>query len=78
MPHTFLLVPGYGAQGAAAADVAGAFDADGLGAVVNSSRGVIYAWERVPYSETHGESDWQDAVKAAAADMQREIWEATH
>ena len=45
MPHTFFLVPGYGAQGGTAADVRGMFDADGSGAIVNSSRGIIGAWE---------------------------------
>jgi orotidine-5'-phosphate decarboxylase len=42
MPHSWFLVPGYGAQGAGAADVAGAFDQDGLGAIVNNSRGIIF------------------------------------
>ncbi|NEG55545.1 orotidine-5'-phosphate decarboxylase [Bifidobacterium platyrrhinorum] len=46
MPHTFFLVPGYGAQGGTAADVRGMFDADGSGAIVNSSRGIIGAWKR--------------------------------
>jgi len=78
MPHAPLLVPGYGAQGAGVADVRGAFDAQGLGAVVNSSRGVIYAFRREPYSESHGLKDWQGAIRAAADDMRREIWEATH
>lgn len=44
MPHTFFLVPGYGAQGGTAASVAGMFDRDGSGAIVNSSRGIIGAW----------------------------------
>ena len=46
MPHTFFLVPGYGAQGGTAADVRGMFDRDGSGAIVNSSRGIIGAWKR--------------------------------
>ncbi|NME62795.1 orotidine-5'-phosphate decarboxylase [Bifidobacterium thermophilum] len=46
MPHTFFLVPGYGAQGGTAQDVAGMFDADGSGAIVNSSRGIIGAWRK--------------------------------
>ena len=45
MPHTFYLVPGYGAQGGTAADVAGMFDKQGSGAIVNSSRGIIGAWK---------------------------------
>ena len=46
LPHTFFLVPGYGAQGGSAADVVPAFDAQGGGAVVNNSRGIICAWQR--------------------------------
>ena len=46
MPHTFLLVPGYGAQGGGAKDVIGAFDEKGLGAIVNSSRAVLTAWQK--------------------------------
>jgi orotidine-5'-phosphate decarboxylase len=44
--HTFFLVPGYGAQGGSAADVANSFDGDGRGAIVNSSRGIIAAWKK--------------------------------
>lgn len=44
--HTFFLVPGYGAQGGAALDVANAFDNSGRGAVVNSSRAIICAWKK--------------------------------
>ncbi len=46
MPHTFFLVPGYGAQGGAADDVAPGFDKNGLGAIVNSSRGIMCAWQK--------------------------------
>lgn len=46
MPHTFFLVPGYGAQGGTAQDVAGMFDQNGDGAIVNSSRGIIGAWKK--------------------------------
>ena len=60
MPETLLLVPGYGAQGGSAADCSGAFDKHGLGAVVNSSRGIIYAFEKSP------SGDWQAAVEEAA------------
>ncbi|MEN0111309.1 MAG: orotidine-5'-phosphate decarboxylase [Planctomycetota bacterium] len=60
MPHTWLLVPGFGAQGGAAADVAAGFDDRGLGAVVNSSRGVIFAHQK------DAGSAWKDAVRAAA------------
>lgn len=46
LPHTFFLVPGYGAQGGGADDVVPAFDKNGLGAVVNSSRGIMCAWQK--------------------------------
>ena len=69
MPHAWLLVPGFGAQGAGAADVAGAFDADGLGAVINNSRGIIFAYRSEPYAERFGEANWQDAVAAATDEM---------
>jgi len=56
MPHAWFLVPGFGAQGGAAADTAGAFDPTGTGAIVNSSRGIIFAHARSPYSERFGPS----------------------
>ncbi len=51
MPSTFLLVPGYGAQGGGAEDVAPCFDEDGFGAIVNNSRGIIFASNGVDYAE---------------------------
>jgi orotidine-5'-phosphate decarboxylase len=73
MPHTWFLVPGYGAQGGSAADVAGAFDAQGRGAIVNNSRGIIFAHAVKPYSERFGPSRWQEAVEAATRDMIAQI-----
>lgn len=73
MPHTLLLVPGYGAQGGKASDLGSAFDAKGMGAVVNSSRGVIFAYKSQPYAEQYGESRWQDAVAAAADAANEEL-----
>jgi orotidine-5'-phosphate decarboxylase len=66
MPQTVFLVPGYGAQGGGPEDVAAAFDADGLGAIVNSSRGIIYA-----YRETGG--DFQQAAAEAARTMRDDL-----
>ena len=48
MPHTFFLVPGYGAQGATGKDIAGCFDANGNGAIVNASRSILTAWKKQP------------------------------
>ncbi len=69
MPHAWFLVPGYGAQGAGAKDVAAAFDSRGLGAVINSSRGIIFAHARPEYKDRFGDARWQDAVEAATRDM---------
>ena len=68
MPHTFILAPGYGAQGATAKDLAGFFDKDGLGAIVNSSRGIIAAYTKEKYSK-YGEEGYADAARAAAIEM---------
>ena len=69
MPHTFFLVPGYGAQGGTAADVRGMFDADGSGAIVNSSRGIIGAWRRDGrYSESMTADDAFELVAETARD----------
>ena len=69
MPQTWFLVPGFGSQGGTAADVAGAFDDRGLGAIVNNSRGILFAYRREPYAERFGEALWQDAVDGATRDM---------
>ena len=69
MPQTWFLVPGFGSQGGTAKDVAGAFDERGLGAIVNNSRGILFAYQRESYSERFGESRWQEAVEAAAREM---------
>lgn len=69
MPHVPLLVPGYGSQGGTSADVAGAFDEHGLGAVVNSSRGIIFGFRKGVLAEEYGESRWEAAVEAATKNM---------
>jgi orotidine-5'-phosphate decarboxylase len=66
MPQSPFLVPGYGAQGGGAADVVHAFDKDGLGAVVNSSRGIIFAHEK-------SQLPFGDAVRKAADDMKNDL-----
>lgn len=72
MPHAWFLVPGYGSQGATARDVASSFDVQGLGAIVNNSRGIIFAHARKEYAE-FGEARWQDAVAAATNRMIDEL-----
>ena len=73
MPNAFILVPGYGAQGASLDDLRPSFREDGTGAIVNSSRGVIFAYRRSPYDAAFGEKRWQEAVEAALKDMIGEL-----
>lgn len=76
MPHTWFLVPGYGAQGATAADVAGCFDADGRGALVNASRSIIFAYRTPPYAARYGAAGYGAAARAATQEMGGEIQQA--
>lgn len=77
MPHVPLLVPGYGSQGGTSSDVAGAFREDGLGAVVNNSRGIIYAHAREPFASQFGPDQWEQAVGAATREMIADLREYT-
>lgn len=74
LPHSWFLVPGYGAQGATAADVAVNFDRDGLGAIVNSARGIIFAHKQ-PWAKEQGLT-WQDAAAEATRQMRDAINQA--
>jgi orotidine-5'-phosphate decarboxylase len=65
MPHVPFLVPGYGSQGGTSQDVAAAFDANGLGALINSSRGILFSFRKGPLAEEFGESCWEEAVEKA-------------
>jgi len=69
MPHTWILVPGFGKQGGRAADVRGAFHSDGLGALVVSARDVIFAHSRPEMTAGLQASQWQTAVDRACRDM---------
>ena len=68
MPKTYILVPGYGAQGGKAADLAPYFNEDGLGAIVNSSRGIIAAYKQEKYAK-FGAENFADASRQAVVDM---------
>jgi orotidine-5'-phosphate decarboxylase len=72
MPHTYFLVPGYGAQGGGAAEVQACFNPDGYGAIVNSSRGIIYAYRQEAY-RAFGEERFPEAAAAAVMAMRREL-----
>ncbi len=73
MPSAWLLIPGYGAQGAGAAEVRGGFDSRGLGAIVNSSRGIIFAYGKPDAAGP----DWQSKVRQAALEMTNELPKAS-
>ena len=72
MPKTFILVPGYGAQGGKGADLVHFFNEDGLGAIVNSSRGIIAAYKQEKYASA-GEENYGEASRMAVKDMIEDI-----
>ncbi len=72
MPHAYILVPGYGAQGASAQDLLPNFNEDGLGAIINSSRGIIAAWKKEEYKE-FGQYKFALASRQAVLDMKEDI-----
>lgn len=72
MPHTYFLVPGYGAQGGTAEDLKHCFNKDGLGAVVNSSRGIIAAYKQEKYKK-FGVENFAEASRQAVMDMVADI-----
>lgn len=73
MPHTFFLVPGYGAQGGKAEDLAVCFNKDGIGAIVNSSRGIIAAHMKAPYNKDSKEQEFAKASRQAVIDMKNDL-----
>ncbi len=74
LPRTFFLVPGYGAQGGTADDIAGAFDSNGLGAIVNSSRGIMCAWQK---EEGCKPEDFAKAARREAEKMKKLLTDVT-
>ncbi len=77
MPHAPLLVPGYGSQGGAAADVAAAFTLTGMGALVNNSRGINFAYRAASYADQFGPRQWEAAAEAATRRMIADLAEFT-
>lgn len=75
MPKAYILVPGYGAQGGKGADLVHFFNEDGLGAIVNSSRGIIAAWQQEKYVK-FGAEHFGEASRAAVLDMREDIAQA--
>ena len=74
MPKNYILVPGYGAQGGSGADLKPFFNSDGLGAIVNSSRGIIGAWQKEEYAK-FGDGHFEEAARQAVIDMLKDIRE---
>lgn len=72
MPKTYILVPGYGAQGGKASDLKPYFNEDGLGAIVNSSRGIIAAYKQEKYQK-FGAENFAEASRQATIDMIEDI-----
>lgn len=72
MPKTLILVPGYGAQGGTGKDLKAFFNPDGLGAIVNSSRGIIAAYKKEEYGK-FGEEHFEEASRQAVIDMREDI-----
>lgn len=70
MPHTFFLIPGYGAQGASGDDIRGYFGRDGRGCIVNSSRGIIAAYKK---DKKYGERNFAEAARDAALLMKKDL-----
>jgi orotidine-5'-phosphate decarboxylase len=70
MPTSIFLVPGYGAQGGGAADVKDCFNSDGLGAIVNSSRGIIFAYEK---NNNYSPEQYGEAARAAVVAMKEDL-----
>lgn len=76
MPKAYILVPGYGAQGGKGKDLVHFFNKDGLGAIVNSSRGIIAAYQSDAYKEKFTAENYADASRAAVLDMKEDIAQA--
>ena len=74
-PKSYILVPGYGAQGGKGADLVHFFNEDGLGAIINSSRGIIAAYQQEKY-EAYGEANFAEASRKAVEDMKADIEQA--
>ena len=73
MPIAFFLVPGYGAQGATVQDIKYCFNKDGLGAIINASRSILYAYDISPWKGKYGITAWKEATREALIKMNEEI-----
>ena len=77
-PHTYFLIPGYGAQGGKANDIALGFDSNGLGGIVNASRSLMCAYKSDRWKEQYTEEEYAKATRAEALRMRDELNQAIH
>ena len=77
-PHTFFLIPGYGAQGGKAEDIALGFDSNGLGGIVNNSRGLMCAYKSDLWKDKFSEKDFAKATREEAIRMRDELNSCSH
>lgn len=75
-PHTYFLIPGYGAQGGKASDIALGFDNNGFGGIVNASRSLMCAYKSDKWKEQYAEEDYAKATRAEALRMKEELNQA--
>ena len=72
-PHTYFLIPGYGAQGGTAADIAYGFDQNGLGGIVNASRSLMAAYKSDRWKDEYSDAEYGKATRAEAIRMRDEL-----
>lgn len=72
-PHTYFLIPGYGAQGGKASDIALGFDNNGLGGIVNASRSLMCAYKSDKWKDKYTEEEYAEATRAEAIRMKLEL-----
>jgi len=73
MPNAYLLIPGYGTQGATAEDLKNCFNPDGYGAIINASRSVLYAYTNQSWKDKYGTHTWKEAAQNAVIKMNEDL-----
>lgn len=73
MPNAYLLIPGYGAQGATAKDIENCFNSDGYGAIINASRSILYAYNNQRWKDKYGIHTWKEAAQNAVIKMNEDL-----
>ncbi len=73
MPNAYLLIPGYGSQGATAEDIKNCFNSDGYGAIINASRSILYAYNNRSWKDKYGAQTWKEAAQNAVMNMKEDL-----